>query len=196
MSQSLSLLGSIFDAVHNCCASSKAPLIAIDGRCAAGKTTLAERMHVEWGCNVIHMDDFFLRESQRSEERLLIPGGNVDWERFLEEVLIPFERGVSFSYRPFDCHMQDFKHPIWVVPDRLTVVEGSYCCHPQLWDRYALHIFMSVAREEQLRRIRLRNGDGMLEVYRNKWIPLEERYFEELNIPQRCELRLFGDNPL
>ncbi len=37
-----------------------APLIAVDGRCAAGKTTLAAQLQKDLGCNVIHMDDFFL----------------------------------------------------------------------------------------------------------------------------------------
>ena len=33
-------------------------IIAIDGRCAAGKTTLAARLGKELGGDVIHMDDF------------------------------------------------------------------------------------------------------------------------------------------
>ena len=36
-------------------------IIAIDGRCAAGKTTLAARLAKELGGDVIHMDDFFLQ---------------------------------------------------------------------------------------------------------------------------------------
>lgn len=36
-------------------------IIAIDGRCAAGKTTLAARLVKELGGDVIHMDDFFRR---------------------------------------------------------------------------------------------------------------------------------------
>ena len=40
-------------------------LIAVDGRCASGKTTLAASLERETGCNVVHMDDFFLRPEQR-----------------------------------------------------------------------------------------------------------------------------------
>lgn len=36
-------------------------IIAIDGRCAAGKTTLAARLAKELGGDVIHMDVFFCR---------------------------------------------------------------------------------------------------------------------------------------
>ena len=59
-------------------------IIAIDGRCAAGKTYLASRIKEAVECNVIHMDYFFLRPEQRTSERLREPGGNVDYERFTE----------------------------------------------------------------------------------------------------------------
>ena len=58
-------------------------LVAIDGRCAAGKTTLTASMQARLECNVFHMDDFFLRPEQRTPERLGPPGGNVDYELFL-----------------------------------------------------------------------------------------------------------------
>ena len=44
-------------------------LIAIDGRCGAGKTTLAQRLQQELGGRVFHMDDFFLRPEQRTAAR-------------------------------------------------------------------------------------------------------------------------------
>lgn len=49
--------------------------VAIDGRCAAGKTTLAQALNKRYGYPVVHMDDFFLSPSQRTEERLARPGG-------------------------------------------------------------------------------------------------------------------------
>lgn len=68
-------------------------LIAIDGRCAAGKTTFAEKLSSIMECSVIHMDHFFLRPEQRTKERLAQAGGNVDRERFMEEVLKPLKAG-------------------------------------------------------------------------------------------------------
>ena len=44
-------------------------LLAIDGRCAAGKTTLAAGLQREFDCNVIHMDDFFLQLHQRTQRK-------------------------------------------------------------------------------------------------------------------------------
>ena len=44
-------------------------IVAIDGNCTAGKTTLAGKLAERYDCNVIHMDDFFLRPEQRTPER-------------------------------------------------------------------------------------------------------------------------------
>ena len=49
------------------------------------------------------MDDFFLRPEQRTPERFSEPGGNVDRERFLSEVLLPLRQGEAVDYRRFDC---------------------------------------------------------------------------------------------
>ena len=58
-------------------------VLAIDGRCAAGKTTLAARLAELCDCNVIHMDHFFLCSKQNTMERLQQAGGNMDYVRFI-----------------------------------------------------------------------------------------------------------------
>ena len=163
--------------------------IAIDGRCGAGKTTLAACLQELWDCDVFHMDDFFLRPAQRTAERLREAGGNVDYERFLREVLDPLEEGRVFSYAAYDCKTRSMKPPVTVTPKPIRITEGSYSCHPALWDRYDLHVFLTVDPEEQLRRISLRNGAD-LRVFREKWIPMEEQYFSVCRIAERCELVL------
>ena len=162
--------------------------IAIDGRCASGKTTLAALLQKETDAVVFHMDDFFLRPDQRTKERLMQPGGNVDYERFTQEVLRPLERGGTFSWRPFSCKEMALSDPVSVTPGRLVIVEGSYSCHPALWDFYDLRVFLSVDPKEQLARIRKRNGEEALVNFKNRWIPLEEQYFKAYRIRERCEL--------
>lgn len=170
-------------------------LIAIDGRCASGKTTLAAGLRERAGCGVIHMDDFFLRPEQRTPERLARPGENVDWERFLAEVLLPLRQGGKVVYRPYDCRTQSMGDPITLERSAVVVVEGSYSCHPELWESYDLHVFLDVDPEEQLRRIRARNGAQGVQMFLDRWIPLEERYFQAFSIPQRCELRFPAAEP-
>lgn len=168
-------------------------LVAIDGRCAAGKTTLAGKLAEELaqngGVSVLHMDHFFLRPEQRTEERLAQPGGNVDYERFLKEALLPLKRGLFFSYRPFDCQRQELAAQVSINPGRICIIEGSYSCHPALWKYYDLRIFLTVERTEQLLRIEERNGKAALKAFAEKWIPMEERYFEAFQIEKRCDIR-------
>ena len=165
-------------------------MIAIDGRCASGKTTLASILEAHLDCNVFHMDDFFLRPEQRSEERLKKAGENVDHERFLSEILLPLSRGEAVSYRPFSCKLGALLPPVEVEPKRISVVEGSYACHPSLEGYYDLCIFSDVDPEEQVRRITDRNGKEGAECFRSLWIPLEEKYFEAYDVARKCHIIL------
>lgn len=165
-------------------------IIAIDGRCAAGKTTMAQELKKVLNCNVISADSFFLRPEQRTEERLKEAGGNIDYERLENEVLIPLLNGQAFKYRPYNCKTQSLSAPITVEPNRINIIEGSYSCNPHLIKYYDYKVFMTVDTEEQLRRIEKRNGIEGLKIFKDKWIPLEEKYFEECKIKELCNLVL------
>ncbi len=182
------LLRRIIGEIYALESTSQPVLIAIDGRSAAGKTTLSARIQKEINCGVIHMDDFFLRPEQRTEKRYEEIGGNVDYERFLDEVLIPLRANRRFSYRPFDCGTMDFLPPVEVMPKTVTIIEGSYSCHPVLWKYYDLRIFLSIDPETQRKLIRSRNGDAKLFEFEEKWIPMEERYFSACRLAERCDL--------
>lgn len=172
-------------------------LLAIDGRCGSGKTTLAGVLQERAGAAVVHMDDFFLQPRQRTPERFREPGGNVDRERVLEEVLIPFKEGRPVAYRPYDAHRGLMLEQIRLEPSALTVIEGSYSCHPDLWDYYDLRVFLDVEPKEQLRRIEARSGPEKLETFKSRWIPLEEAYFKAFAPWERCGLaiELSGEEP-
>ena len=162
-------------------------LLAIDGRCAAGKTSLAAHLAEVCDCNVIHMDHFFLRPGQRTMERLQQTGGNVDYERFLEEVLIPLHEGRTFSYRPFNCHKQEMEEAVLISPKSIAIVEGSYSCHPALKGYYDLSVFLNVDAAEQIRRICRRNGVDGVRMFQECWIPMEEHYFHSFHTQEKCD---------
>jgi len=152
-------------------------IIAIDGRAASGKSTLAEQLSELLGADVIHMDDFFLPTELRSEERLTEPGGNVHYERFCEEVLLYLNSPEVFSYRIFDCSRMDYNGERTIRSTQIRIVEGSYSHHPKFGKYADLFVFSDVDAEEQLRRIRVRNGEEKAQIFAKKWIPMEERYF-------------------
>ncbi len=166
-------------------------LVALDGRCASGKTALANALAARYGWSVAHLDDFFLRPEQRTPERRATPGENVDHERFLTEVLLPLRDGRSASFHPFDCKAQRLSSELKTVCSApVIIVEGAYACHGALWPHYDLRVFLTVERDEQLRRIERRNGPEGLAAFRETWIPLEELYFSAFSVEQRCDYRL------
>lgn len=163
----------------------KRMVVAIDGRCASGKSTLAAELHRRYSFAVVHMDHFFLRPEQRTPERYAQPGGNVDYERVLSEVLEPLRRGEWPEYRPFDCRTGALAPAVRLKPSQVVVVEGSYSCCPALWSCYDLRVFLTVERGEQLRRLTRREGD-YVQVFQERWIPLEEQYFTACRVEERC----------
>ena len=135
-------------------------VIAMDGRAAAGKTTLAEELAVTLGGAVVHMDDFFLPGELRTPERLAAPGGHrMDYNGWVEIPTVP-----------------------------VIIVEGAYSQYPQFGHYADLTVFCDIAPEEQKRRITARNGEEHWMVFREQWIPLEEKYLAEYHIKENAML--------
>ena len=157
-------------------------IIIIDGMSGAGKTTYANSISQ----NVIHMDDFFLPIELRTEERLAEIGGNVHYERFKDEVINPIKSGEKeFSYRIFNCKEMNYVSAKKIRTDEDIIIEGAYAMHPYFeWDKLKQEfeiekVFMEIPKSEQEARIKARNGKTVWEIFRDKWIPMEEAYFDK-----------------
>jgi len=162
-------------------------VVAIDGRCASGKTTLARELSQKLDCNMIHTDDFYLQGFQRNERRYAEPGGNLDRERLIKEVLYPLSKGKKPIYRPFLCQTMDFGDEIRLKDKSIYIIEGSYSCHEELRNFYGMTVFVTTDRETQQERILARNGAEKLSDFLGKWIPLEERYFEAFDVEGKAD---------
>ena len=162
--------------------------LAIEGGSASGKTTLSKLLAQVYDCTVFHMDDFFLRPEQRTKERFAEPGGNVDRERFLEEVLLPLHRQESVAYRRFDCSTFNLAEPVLMKPSKLTVIEGAYSMHPELAKYYNLSVFLELSPDLQRKRIEKRNTPELAKRFFEEWIPMEQRYFPEFKVKERCDM--------
>ena len=163
-------------------------LVAIDGMCCAGKTTMSERLGSQLDANVFHLDDYFLQPHSRTPDRLNQPGGNVDVERFLAEVLLPALRGETAQVCRYDCHKDQVLSPVSVAPKKIVLIEGAYSLHPLLAPYYNLKVFCRIDPQLQLSRILARNGKAALKTFENRWIPLENKYFEALDILSQCDI--------
>lgn len=162
--------------------------LAIEGGSGSGKTTLSELLHQVYDCTVFHMDDFFLRPEQRTPERFAEPGGNVDRERFLAEVLLPLRNGETVQYRRFDCGTFTILPPEEKVPSKLTIIEGAYSMHPELEEYYDLSVFLDIAPELQKARIGKRNTPDLANRFFTEWIPMEQRYFACMKVKEKCDI--------
>ena len=99
-----------------------------------------------------------------------------------------FENGAEFVYRAFSCRNGDFICTKTVLPYKPVIIEGSYAFHPEIKAVYDMKIFMEADYETRLERILRRNGADALEVFKSKWIPLENRYFDEFNIKEKSDI--------
>ena len=71
------------------------------------------------------------------------------------------------------------------------MIQARWC-----WWRAAtpanLRAFLTVDPVVQMERITAREGEDYAQVFREKWIPLEERYFSTCEVERRCDYRLEG----
>lgn len=160
-------------------------VIAVEGNSAAGKTTAAGMLGRIYDAGVVHMDDFFLPVSRRGSgwEK---PGGNIDYERFREEVARPLECGEDVNYRIFNCMKGEYTGVKRVKKSSVIFIEGAYSMHPGTGIRYDAALFLKVSAAEQKRRILDRDGQAGWEAFSAQWIPREHAYFTEFGIKQKC----------
>jgi len=179
-------------AIHRAFRGATGPVIAaIDGRCASGKSTFAARAaEVFEEASLFHMDDFFLPFAKRTPERLAQPGGNVDYERAAQELFQPLSRGEAVSFHPYNCHTGDFDPNCRTSDGPLAIVEGSYSLHPVLTDYSQVKIFLTCSPQTQLDRLAARESEKSYQNFIDKWIPMEEAYFQAFPVQESCAVVL------
>ena len=163
--------------------------IALDGRCCAGKTTLAAVLESRYAGKTVHMDHFFLPPELRTEVRHHTPGGNVHYERFLEEVSPHLNTRGAFSYRAYDCQTGTCRS-IHIEDTPLLTVEGSYSHHPLLSRTYDLRVFLTLSKEAQWERLKVREIPEKLPQFQSAWLPMEDLYFSNCDIAAQADLVL------
>lgn len=171
-------------------------IAAIDGMAASGKTTLARSLSQLFpACAVVHMDDFIVPFEDRYPGYFDKTLSNADIARFDREVLSPLLAGQAVCYRPYRCHpVPGFLDPI-VVPANcpVVIVEGAYCLHPILFDRYDLRVLSLIDEDAQRARILHRNGPAQLERFLSTWIPMENRHIQSRRLRETCDLVISPD---
>lgn len=165
-------------------------LLALDGRCGSGKTTLAAQLAERFPDSaVFHTDDFYLPPADRVDGWEHIPCANMDLARLFREVLAPARAGDAVCYRAYSCREGAYLPTKSIASKPLFLVEGSYSHHPLLAENYDLRVFVTCSKEEQARRLQAREGKRYPN-FVQRWSPLEEGYFAQYHIETRADLVL------
>ena len=169
-----------------------AVLVALDGRCGSGKTTLAEQLAERFPQSItVHTDDFYLPPSRRVTGWEKIPCANMDIQRLRDEVVAPARAGQAFSYQAYSCREDAYLPPRPLGSAPLVIVEGSYSHHPSLAPYYDIRIFVTCSPDEQARRSAKRE-EAVFD-FVEQWIPLEEGYFANYGIEENAEILVVTD---
>ena len=190
VSRDLAMLLPLLDDIRDHRNHSDSVILVIDGFCASGKSTLASRLAKIFGARLIPMDDFFLPPSKRTPERFAEPGGNVDYERFYDEVVCHLADDV-LTYGVFDCSEMAVTHNAVLPKTPVTIIEGAYALHPKFGNYADIRAFMETGEAEQKRRILSRDGAEMLAMFESRWIPFERNYEAAFAVREQCGYRIF-----
>ena len=185
----------ILEAIEELLSDKEKVIIAIDGRCASGKTTLARKIQMAYShpSQILHMDDFYMPLNRRKTNWEQEIAGNMDFERFISQALLPAYQNKEIVYQPFSCQKKTLLESTLLEPCDLTIVEGSYAMHNSLCQYYDLMIFLTCNQEVQRNRIIEREKERYIQ-FEQRWIPMEEAYFKALNVAERCQLKYDTSN--
>ena len=169
-----------------------AVLVALDGRCGSGKTTLSERLAERFPQSItVHTDDFYLPPSRRVTGWEKIPCANMDIQRLRNEVVAPARQaGVLLPglLLPRRCLSAAASPRPCAAGHRGGKLQPS----PSLAPYYDIRIFVTCSPDEQARRLRKREGERYSN-FVERWIPLEEGYFANYSIEENAEIMVVTD---
>ena len=181
--------------------SSRAPapaplLVALDGRSAAGKSTLAQQVAARTAALVIDGDDFY-RGGDDAFWRACSPVEKVDlvidWRR-QRTLLTKLGRAEPARWQPYDWEADDGRRgaEVSVGPAAVVILDGAYSARPELADLFALRVLLDVPRPTRRERLLRREGERYRAEWEARWGRAEDLYFEQLMPPESFDLVLRG----
>lgn len=165
-------------------------LVALDGRCGSGKTTLAAQLAEAFPDSItVHTDDYYLPPADRVRGGIRSPAPTWTLPACGRRCWSLPGRGSHFFIKPTPAGRARTCRRVACAPTRLVLVEGSYSHHPSLAACYDLRIFVTCSKAEQARRLQAREG-ARYAAFVERWVPLEEAYFAKYAIEPHADLIL------
>jgi uridine kinase len=188
--------------------------VAIDGRDAAGKTTLADELAVllgDRGREVIRasIDDFHHSLADRHAQGDASADGYFEdafdhlalWRELLEPLSPEGDRRYRRAVRDLGTDMSR-DDPAEVAPDTaVLLLDGVFLLRPELRDGWDVTVFVTITPEETIRRARVRDAihlgspDAVERRYRARYLPAHERYDAEVDAMRQADLVVDNEDP-
>jgi dephospho-CoA kinase len=160
-------------------------IVAVDGPCGAGKSTLARRLARVADAPLVAGDDFLHWR----------PDFDSVWPRVQRQLLVPLSNGEAARYQARDWHGDEFGKSLgeWkeVARSPLVVVEGVGFGRRQDGDLVTYRIWVDAPEPLRLERGLLRDGEG----HRHLWLDFmerEKRFFTRDRTLDAVDLMLNG----
>lgn len=188
--------------------------VAIDGRPAAGKTTLADELAAVLrarGRDVIRaaIEGFLLPRSVRYRRGEDSPEGcyhdSFDFDALHRVLLDPLgpDGDRTFQQAVYDRDTDTALSPpvTTATTDAVLLFDGVFLLRPELIDRWDMRIFVSATFEETLARARIRDlawlgSTARVEQrFRNRYLPSQQHYFDTVRPTDLADIVVHNDEP-
>jgi uridine kinase len=171
-------------------------LVALDGRSAVGKSTLAQQIAARTAALVIDGDDFYrggddaFWQARNPAEKVELA---IDWHR-QRSLLTKLRRGEPARWQPYDWEVDDGRlaAEVNVGPAAVVILDGAYSARRELADLFALRALLDVPRQLRRERLLRREGERYRSEWEARWSEAEDLYFEQLMPPESFDLVLDG----
>lgn len=147
------------------------PVVLIDGRAGAGKTTLSRLVAANWPVSgrpqLIALDSLY-------------PGWNgldAGVERALHDILRPHARGLLSTWRRWDWELETEAEAHAVTPALGVIVEGCGALNPATARLADVRVWVDSPTASRKRRALDRDGDGFRPHW-DRWAAQEERHIQ------------------
>ncbi len=180
----------IFSAIDLLLVNKKKLLIAIDGNASSGKTTFSKLLSQIYDCNIFHVDHYFQKPVSDPNDHLSNYASNINFKRMQREIFDPIQKEKDSKIHTMDLKTHTLSDEQLISYKEMSVVEGAYSMHPYIIKNYDLKILMTTTYFKQIIRIWKRNGFKKLTQFMKRWIPMENKYFHDLQIENDADIIL------
>lgn len=159
-------------------------IIAIEGRCASGKSTLANLIEEKY--TVIRVDDFFIEKKSKKEN--ISKYGNINYQNLyevLKQIKNAFNNNIKqLTFKAFDCTTQSYYDKTIQITNKI-ILEGTYSSSLFFKEFIDKLCFLNISKTVQYERISKR---ALAKKFFEEWIPLEEQYFLNNDPIANCDI--------